>query len=128
MPLLELPVGEPNAEDLTIAKTIAGMVPDGACLQMGVGGLPNAVCGALVDRKDLGIHSEHPQRATSDRDTTVVPRRLPWPSRDDRPKPVPQPEPGLPSVEQPGAEPTQPIEPRICPRCHQDTPRQAMAP
>jgi itaconate CoA-transferase len=58
VPLLELPVGEPNAEDLTIAKTIAGMVPDGACLQMGVGGLPNAVCGALVDRKDLGIHSE----------------------------------------------------------------------
>jgi itaconate CoA-transferase len=58
VPLLELPVGEPNADDLTIAKTIAGMVPDGACLQMGVGGLPNAVCGALADRKDLGIHSE----------------------------------------------------------------------
>jgi itaconate CoA-transferase len=58
VPLLELPVGEPNAEDLTIAKTIASMVPDGACLQMGVGGLPNAVCGALADRKDLGIHSE----------------------------------------------------------------------
>src|SRR6202051_926128 len=49
VPLLELPVGEPNAEGLTIAKTIAGMVPDGACLQMGVGGLPNAVCGALAD-------------------------------------------------------------------------------
>jgi itaconate CoA-transferase len=58
VPLLELPVGEPNAEDLTIAKTIAGMVPDGACLQMGVGGLPNAVCGALADHEDLGIHSE----------------------------------------------------------------------
>ena len=55
------------------------------------------------------------------------------------PKIVPQPEAGLPSVEQPGAEPTQPIEPRICPHCHQgrlvfirtvsqDTLRQAMAP
>ncbi|MBV8455923.1 MAG: IS91 family transposase [Acetobacteraceae bacterium] len=49
------------------------------------------------------------------------------------------PEPGLPSFEQPDAEPMQPIEPRICPHCHQGrlvfirtvsphTPRQAMAP
>jgi len=33
-------------------------VPDGACLQMGVGGLPNLVCAALKDRNDLGIHTE----------------------------------------------------------------------
>jgi Putative transposase len=49
------------------------------------------------------------------------------------------PEPDLPSSEQPGAEPTQPIEPRICPRCYQGrlvfvrtvsqhTPWHAMAP
>ena len=34
------------------------MVPDGACLQMGVGALPNLVCAQLTDRCDLGIHSE----------------------------------------------------------------------
>ena len=34
------------------------MVPDGACLQMGVGALPNLVCAALTDRSDLGIHTE----------------------------------------------------------------------
>jgi itaconate CoA-transferase len=34
------------------------MVPDGACLQMGVGALPNLVCTALRDRNDLGIHTE----------------------------------------------------------------------
>ena len=34
------------------------MVPDGACLQMGVGALPNLVCAALKDRNDLGVHTE----------------------------------------------------------------------
>jgi itaconate CoA-transferase len=34
------------------------MVPDGACLQMGVGALPNLVCSQLRSRKDLGIHTE----------------------------------------------------------------------
>ena len=41
-----------------IGRTIAGLVPDGACLQMGVGALPNLVCAALRDRNDLGIHTE----------------------------------------------------------------------
>ena len=34
------------------------MVPDGACLQMGVGALPNLVCAALKNRNDLGVHTE----------------------------------------------------------------------
>jgi itaconate CoA-transferase len=42
----------------SISRTIAGFVPDGACLQMGVGALPNLVCAELVDRNDLGIHTE----------------------------------------------------------------------
>jgi itaconate CoA-transferase len=37
---------------------IANMVPDGACLQMGVGALPNLVCAALKVRNDLGVHAE----------------------------------------------------------------------
>jgi itaconate CoA-transferase len=33
-------------------------MPDGACLQMGVGALPRLVCLELRDRNDLGIHTE----------------------------------------------------------------------
>lgn len=57
-PLLELSVRGPTHEDEVIARTVAGLVPDAACLQMGVGALPNIVCEALKDRNDLGIHTE----------------------------------------------------------------------
>jgi itaconate CoA-transferase len=58
VPLLELPSRGATAEDEVISRTIADLVPDGACLQMGVGALPNLVCAALKDRNDLGIHTE----------------------------------------------------------------------
>jgi itaconate CoA-transferase len=58
VPLLELPIRAPAPEDAVIGRTIAGLVPDGACLQMGVGALPNIVCDALKNRNDLGIHTE----------------------------------------------------------------------
>jgi itaconate CoA-transferase len=58
VPLLELPIRAPAAEEEVIGRTIAGLVPDGACLQMGVGALPNLVCAALKDRNDLGVHTE----------------------------------------------------------------------
>src|SRR5271156_4493477 len=58
VPLLELPLREPSSEDAIIGRMIAELVPDGACLQMGVGALPNFVCSQLEDRKDLGIHTE----------------------------------------------------------------------
>jgi itaconate CoA-transferase len=58
VPLLELPIRAPAAEDEVIGRTIVGLVPDGACLQMGVGALPNLVCAQLKDRNDLGIHTE----------------------------------------------------------------------
>jgi itaconate CoA-transferase len=57
-PLLELPVHETGPEDAAIGKMIAEMVPDGACLQMGVGALPDIVCSQLRSRKELGIHTE----------------------------------------------------------------------
>jgi acyl-CoA hydrolase len=46
--------------DRAIARQIAGEVEDGACLQIGIGGMPNAVCSLLRDSgaKDLGIHTE----------------------------------------------------------------------
>jgi itaconate CoA-transferase len=56
--LLELPNHAPAGEDRVIGRTIAGLVPDGACLQMGVGALPNLVCAELKERNDLGVHTE----------------------------------------------------------------------
>lgn len=56
--LLELPVRQGSPQDETIGQIIAELVPDGACLQMGVGALPNLVCAKLKDRNDLGIHTE----------------------------------------------------------------------
>jgi len=58
VPLLELPVRKGTPEDEVIGRTIAGLVPDGACLQMGVGALPNLVCAELTGRNDLGVHTE----------------------------------------------------------------------
>jgi itaconate CoA-transferase len=56
--LPDLAFADPSAEDQAIARTVASMIEDGACLQMGIGTLPNAVCALLHDRKDLGIHTE----------------------------------------------------------------------
>ena len=41
-----------------IARNVAGLIEDGAVLQTGIGGIPDAVLPLLMDRKDLGIHSE----------------------------------------------------------------------
>ena len=56
--LPDLAFPDPAPEDETIARTIAAMIDDGACLQMGIGTLPNAVCAMLAGHKDLGIHTE----------------------------------------------------------------------
>lgn len=58
VPLIELPIRAASPVDEAISSIIAGLVPDGACLQMGVGALPNLVCAALRERNDLGIHTE----------------------------------------------------------------------
>jgi acyl-CoA hydrolase len=41
-----------------IAERVAALIPDGATLQVGIGGIPNAVLARLGGHKDLGIHSE----------------------------------------------------------------------
>jgi acyl-CoA hydrolase len=41
-----------------IARKVAPLIPDGATIQTGIGGIPEAVLGLLHDHKDLGIHSE----------------------------------------------------------------------
>lgn len=57
-PLFSIPSRQPNALDQAISRYIVEMVPDRATLQIGIGGVPNAVCAALTNHKDLGIHTE----------------------------------------------------------------------
>lgn len=57
-PLIEVGTAPMSPEDEKIADIIAGMIDDRACLQMGIGNLPGAVCKRLRTRKDLGIHTE----------------------------------------------------------------------
>ena len=56
--LPELPQRPISDLDRVIGKKVASLVDDRACVQIGVGGLPQAVCEELRDRADLGIHSE----------------------------------------------------------------------
>ncbi|HQO96567.1 MAG TPA: acetyl-CoA hydrolase/transferase C-terminal domain-containing protein [Anaerolineaceae bacterium] len=59
-PLAELPMTNDTDHQLVqrIAGFIADRIPDGATLQLGIGGIPDAVLGYLYEKKDLGIHSE----------------------------------------------------------------------
>ena len=57
-PIPEIADVEPNEKDLAIGKLIAEMINDGDCIQLGIGGIPNAVADSLMDKKDLGIHTE----------------------------------------------------------------------
>ena len=52
-----LPDPEPDEIDQRVAAHVAALIPDGATIQMGVGGLPVAVCRALGSHRDLGVHS-----------------------------------------------------------------------
>ncbi len=56
--LAELDRHEITEECLAVAKNIASIVDDGDCLQMGIGGIPDATWQLLSDRRDLGIHTE----------------------------------------------------------------------
>ena len=49
---------EPNEVEIAIGKNCAALVEDGACLQMGIGAIPNAVLAQLGNHKNLGIHTE----------------------------------------------------------------------
>lgn len=59
-PLTQLPSNAFTDVDRKVAQMIVEEIPDGACLQLGIGGMPNAV-GTLIgesDLKDLGVHAE----------------------------------------------------------------------
>jgi acyl-CoA hydrolase/enoyl-CoA hydratase/carnithine racemase len=59
-PAVELPNPPPTEIDRAVARQIAAEIEDGACLQIGIGGMPNAVCTLLLESgvRDLGVHTE----------------------------------------------------------------------
>jgi acyl-CoA hydrolase len=57
-PLVSLPERQITETDRQIGLHVRDLIPDGATLQMGIGGIPDAVLDSLAGLKDLGIHSE----------------------------------------------------------------------
>jgi 4-hydroxybutyrate CoA-transferase len=57
-PLPEHPPGDETVEIGRIGDLVAELVEDGACVQVGIGAIPNAVLARLKGRRDLGVHTE----------------------------------------------------------------------
>ena len=57
-PLITKDFVPPSETDKMIGKNCAELVPDGACIQMGIGALPNALAAQLTGHKNLGLHTE----------------------------------------------------------------------
>lgn len=58
IPLVQMPAAPPTEIEQKIGHFIADLIMDGATLQLGIGGIPNAITAFIQDRKDLGIHTE----------------------------------------------------------------------
>ena len=56
--IYEMSFVEPSDIEKAIGKNIAGIIDDGSTLQMGIGGIPNAVLTFLHNHKNLGVHTE----------------------------------------------------------------------
>ncbi|MFX1392606.1 MAG: GNAT family N-acetyltransferase [Promethearchaeota archaeon] len=56
--IIEFSYGEPNDVAKKIAKYVASLIEDESTIQMGIGEIPNAVSAELIEKRDLGIHSE----------------------------------------------------------------------
>lgn len=57
-PLPEVPSARPGEVERQIGRNVASLVEDGATIQLGIGGIPNAVLQELRTKNDLGVHSE----------------------------------------------------------------------
>lgn len=57
-PLIEAHFADPSDIEVAIGKNVAGLIEDGATLQMGIGAIPNAVLAQLGSHKNLGVHTE----------------------------------------------------------------------
>lgn len=55
-PLPELARPTIDADSAAIGQAVAALIPDGACIQTGIGSIPAAVLAALADHNDLGMH------------------------------------------------------------------------
>ena len=58
VPLLEIPGIEPDEKEKSMGKIIAELVEDESTIQLGIGGVPNAVGLELFGKRDLGVHTE----------------------------------------------------------------------
>ncbi len=57
-PAPEIPEGAIGEKDAIIGGLISQYIHDGDCIQIGIGGIPDAVVASLYDKKDLGVHTE----------------------------------------------------------------------
>src|SRR5262249_28515387 len=57
-PLYTIERAQPDEAPTRIGEQVATLIEDGATLQLGIGAIPDATVQALVDRRDLGVHSE----------------------------------------------------------------------
>ncbi|MCP4270811.1 MAG: acetyl-CoA hydrolase/transferase family protein [Gammaproteobacteria bacterium] len=57
-PIYEVPNSEISETQREIGRNVASLIDDGACLQVGIGNIPNATLEFLVNHKHLGVHSE----------------------------------------------------------------------
>lgn len=57
-PLPEVPSAPLTDTERAIGRNCASLIKDGDCIQLGIGGIPNAICEELKDKKNLGLHSE----------------------------------------------------------------------
>jgi len=58
VPVFDLPVATPEDWEEAIGGYIAELIEDGATIQLGIGGIPNAITAFLMERCDLGVHTE----------------------------------------------------------------------
>lgn len=57
-PLWDVPTIHSSEAELAVARNCRELLRDGDCIQLGIGGLPNAIAQQMYDLKDLGIHTE----------------------------------------------------------------------
>lgn len=57
-PLITVEFAAPNEVEKTIGHYCAELIEDGACLQMGIGSIPNAILSCLRNHRNLGVHTE----------------------------------------------------------------------
>ena len=58
VPLVEVEPIVPTEVEMEIGRNVASLIEDGSTIQLGIGGIPNAIAKCLEDKHDLGVHTE----------------------------------------------------------------------